>query len=229
MTVLIIEDDERVGSFLKRGLEAEGYGVTLARDGVSGKAHAAQKDCKLIILDLQIPGIHGLDLCREIRAGGSRTPVLMLTARDTLNDKVQGLNAGADDYLTKPFAFEEFLARVKALVRRGSGFEDKPVKMVIDDLVFDRDTLRVRRGERFIDMTSTELAILELLMTKPGSVYSREKILSAVWRESIDPLTNIVEVYIGKLRKKIDGDGERPLIETVRGRGYRLAAEEFDS
>lgn len=229
MTVLIIEDDERVGSFLKRGLEAEGYGVTLARDGVSGKAHAAQKDCKLIILDLQIPGIHGLDLCREIRAGGSRTPVLMLTARDTLNDKVQGLNAGADDYLTKPFAFEEFLARVNALVRRGSGFEDKPVKMVIDDLVFDRDTLRVRRGERFIDMTSTELAILELLMTKPGSVYSREKILSAVWRESIDPLTNIVEVYIGKLRKKIDGDGERPLIETVRGRGYRLAAEEFDA
>lgn len=229
MTVLIIEDDERVGSFLKRGLEAEGYGVTLARDGVAGKAHAAQKDCKLIILDLQIPGIHGLDLCREIRAGGSRTPVLMLTARDTLNDKVQGLNAGADDYLTKPFAFEEFLARVNALVRRGSGFEDKPVKMVIDDLVFDRDTLRVRRGERFIDMTSTELAILELLMTKPGSVYSREKILSAVWRESIDPLTNIVEVYIGKLRKKIDGDGERPLIETVRGRGYRLAAEEFDS
>lgn len=227
MTILIIEDDERVASFLKRGLEAEGYGVKIVRDGVAGLAHAVQKDCKLIILDLQIPGLPGLDLCRELRSGGSRTPVLMLTARDTLTDKVQGLNVGADDYLTKPFAFEEFLARVNALVRRGNGFEDKPVKVTVDDLAFDRETLRVRRGDRAIDLTSTELALLELLITKPGTVYSREKILSAVWGESIDPLTNIVEVYVGKLRKKIDGEGERPLIETLRGRGYRMAAEEF--
>ncbi len=229
MTILVIEDDERVASFLKRGLEAEGYGVKLARDGVSGLANAVLKDCKLIILDLQIPGMHGLDLCREIRSGGNRTPVLMLTARDTLGDKVLGLNAGADDYLTKPFAFEELLARVNALVRRGSGFEDKPVKMTVEDLVYDRDTLRVRRGDRSVDLTSTELAILELLMTKPGSVYSREKILSSVWGESLDPLTNIVEVYIGKLRRKIDGEGERPLIETLRGRGFRLAGEGFDA
>lgn len=228
MTVLIIEDDERVASFLKRGLEAEGYGVKLARDGVSGMAQAVQTDCKLIILDLQIPGMHGLELCREIRSGGNRTPVLMLTARDTLGDKVQGLNAGADDYLTKPFAFEEFLARVRALVRRGGGFEDRPVNMTVDDLVFDRETLRVRRGDRVIELTSTELAILELLMTKPGAVYSREKILSAVWGETMDPLTNIVEVYIGKLRRKIDGPADRPLIETLRGRGYRLAAETPD-
>ncbi len=228
MTVLIIEDDERVASFLKRGLEAEGYGVKLARDGVSGMAQAVQTDCKLIILDLQIPGMHGLDLCREIRSGGNRTPVLMLTARDTLGDKVQGLNAGADDYLTKPFAFEEFLARVRALVRRGGGFEDRPVKITVDDLAFDRETLRVRRGDRVIELTSTELAILELLMTKPGAVYSREKILSAVWGETMDPLTNIVEVYIGKLRRKIDGPADRPLIETLRGRGYRLAAETPD-
>ncbi len=226
MTILIIEDDERVASFLKRGLEAEGYAVKLARDGVSGMAHAVQKDCKLIILDLQIPGMHGLDLCRELRSGGSHTPVLMLTARDTLTDKVQGLNAGADDYLTKPFAFEEFLARVNALVRRGTGFEDKPVKMTVDDLVFDRDSLRVRRGDHALDLTSKELAMLDLLMTKPGAVYSREKILSAVWGDATDPLTNIVDVYIGKLRRKIDHDGARPLIETVRGRGYRLAADE---
>lgn len=225
MTILIIEDDERVASFLKRGLEAEGYGVQLSRDGISGLAHAAQKDCRLIILDLQLPGKQGLDVCRELRSGGNRAPVLMLTARDTLADKVQGLNAGADDYLTKPFAFEEFLARVNALVRRGDGFEDKPVKVTIDDLVFDRETLRVRRGDRAIDLTSTELAILELLMSKPGTVYSREKILSAVWGESMDPLTNIVEVYIGKLRRKIDGEGDRPLIETLRGRGYRLSSK----
>ena len=226
MSILIIEDDERVASFLKRGLESEGFGVKLSRDGVGGLANAGAKDHRLVILDLQLPQMNGLDVCREMRARGIKTPVLMLTARDTLNDKVAGLNSGADDYLTKPFAFEEFLARVNALVRRGNGFEDKPVRVTVEDLVFDRESLRVRRGDRAIDLTSTELAILELLMSKPGTVYSREKILSAVWGESMDPLTNIVEVYIGKLRRKIDGEGDRPLIETLRGRGYRLSVKD---
>lgn len=224
MTILIIEDDERVGAFLKRGLEAEGYGVRLAKDGVSGLANAIAREHRLIILDIQLPGMKGLELCREARAQGVKTPVLMLTARDTLGDKVSGLNAGADDYLTKPFAFEELLARVNALVRRGDGFEEKPVRVTVEDLTLDRETLRVRRGDRSVDLTSTELAILDLLMTKPGAVYSREKILSAVWGEANDPLTNIVDVYIGKLRRKIDADDAPALIETVRGRGYRLAA-----
>jgi DNA-binding response OmpR family regulator len=226
VTILIIEDDERVASFLKRGLEAEGYGVRLARDTVSGLANAVARDHKLIILDVKLPGGDGVDLCRQARAQGVKAPVLMLTARDTLDDKVRGLNAGADDYLTKPFAFEELLARVNALVRRGGGLEERPVRVCVEDLTLDRETLRVRRGERVIDLTSTELSLLDLLMTKPGAVYSREKILSAVWGESSDPLTNVVDVYIGKLRRKIDGQGERPLIETVRGRGYRLAADD---
>lgn len=226
MTILIIEDDDRVASFLKRGLEAEGYGVRIAKDGVSGLANAVARDHRLIILDVQLPGLKGLDLCREARAQGVKTPVLMLTARDTLDDKVSGLNAGADDYLTKPFAFEELIARVNALVRRGGGFEERPARVTVNDLTLDRETLRVRRGDRAIELTSTELAILDLLMTKPGAVYSREKILSAVWGEASDPLTNIVDVYIGKLRRKIDADDDFPLIETVRGRGYRLAAGE---
>ena len=229
MTILIIEDDDRVSSFLKRGLEAEGYGVKVARDGVGGLAHAEAKDHKLVILDLQLPAMTGLEVCRKMRTHGVTTPVLVLTARDTLDDKVLGLNAGADDYLTKPFAFEELLARVRALVRRGAGFEEKPVRIAVDNLVFDRETLRVRRGDRPIELTSTELAILDLLLTKPGAVYSREKILSAVWGEAMDPLTNIVEVYIGKLRRKIDGDGDRPLIETLRGRGYRMAEGSDDA
>lgn len=229
MSILIIEDDERVASFLKRGLEAEGFGVALSRDGVGGLASAGAKDYRVVILDLQLPQMSGLDVCREMRARGIKSPVLMLTARDTLSDKVSGLNAGADDYLTKPFEFEELLARVHALVRRSAGFESRPSRVTVDDLVFDRESLRVKRGDRMIDLTSTEIAILDLLMTKPGTVYSREKILSMVWGESIDPQTNLVEVYIGKLRRKIDGEGETPLIETLRGRGYRLSSGEFDA
>lgn len=229
MSILIIEDDERVASFLKRGLEAEGFGVTLSRDGVGGLANAGAKEHRVVILDLQLPQMNGLDVCREMRARGIKSPVLMLTARDTLNDKVSGLNAGADDYLTKPFEFDELLARVHALVRRNAGFESRPSRVAVDDLVFDRESLRVRRGDRMIELTSTEIAILDLLMTKPGTVYSREKILSVVWGESIDPMTNLVEVYIGRLRKKIDGEGDRPLIETLRGRGYRLAGGDFDA
>jgi DNA-binding response OmpR family regulator len=223
VTILIIEDDDRVASFLKRGLESEGFAVKIAKDGVSGLANAVAREFKLIILDIQLPGLKGLELCREARGQGVTAPVLMLTARDTLDDKVRGLNSGADDYLTKPFAFEELIARVNALVRRGEGFEEKPVRVKVEDLTLDRETLRVRRGDRNIDLTSTELSILDLLMTKPGAVYSREKILSAVWGEATDPLTNIVDVYIGKLRRKIDADDAAPLIETVRGRGYRMA------
>lgn len=224
MTILIIEDDERVSSFLKRGLEAEGYGVRIARDGVAGLAMATAQDSKVIILDLKLPGIEGLEVCSEIRSRGIYSPILMLTARDTLEDKVQGLETGADDYLTKPFAFDELMARVNALARRGRNFESKPTRLSVGDLSFDRETLRVRRGARAIDMTSKELAILELLISSPGKVFSRERILASIWGADLDPLTNIVEVYIGKMRKKIDGEGDPPLLQTVRGRGYRLSA-----
>jgi DNA-binding response OmpR family regulator len=229
VSILIIEDDERVASMLKRGLEAEGFGVRLSRDGVQGLAQAGADEHRLVILDLHLPKMHGLEVCRELRVRGIKTPVLMLTARDTLSDKVTGLNAGADDYMTKPFEFEELLARVNALVRRGDRYEARPARVTIDDFVFDRDSLRARRGDRTIELTSTEISILELLLEKPGAIYSREKILASIWGDAVDPDSNLVEVYIGKLRRKIDAEGERPLIETLRGRGYRLSSGEFDS
>lgn len=226
MTILIIEDDNRVASFLKRGLEAEGFKVDLSCDGESGLADAEAGAHRLVILDLTLPQMHGLDVCRELRARGLAIPVLMLTANDALNDKVEGLNAGADDYLTKPFAFEELLARVNALVRRGAGHITKSPRVAVADLVFDRETMQVRRGERSIDLTSKEMAILDLLLTRPGAVFSRATILSEVWGEPSDAANNFVEVYMGRLRRKIDAEGEPPLIETLRGRGYRIRAEE---
>lgn len=226
MTVLIIEDDEKISAFLRRGLEAEGFKVELSRNGAIGLADATAGSYKLVILDLTLPELHGFDVCREIRARGIATPVLMLTARGSLDDKVAGLNAGADDYLTKPFAFEELLARVNALVRRGAGHLTKSPRVAVADLVFDRETMQLRRGERSIDLTSKEMAILDLLLTRPGAVFSRATILSEVWGEPSDAANNFVEVYMGRLRRKIDAEGEPPLIETLRGRGYRIRAEE---
>lgn len=223
MTILIVEDDDGISSFLKRGLEAEGYSARVARDGVAGLALAARGDWRLMILDLQIPGRDGLDLCRDVRAAGIKAPILMLTARDTLDDKVIGLKSGADDYLAKPFAFEELLARVAALLRRGADAAVRPRRLEVGDLAFDLQSLQVRRGERPIELTSKELAILELMMSQPGAVFSRERILSAAWGVTSDPQTNVVEVFIARLRKKIDGAGGPKLLHTVRGRGYRLA------
>lgn len=226
MSLLIIEDDARVADFLDRGLRAEGYAVTVARDGASGFELVMANDFDLVILDLMLPNMHGLEVCQELRAQGRFVPILMLTAMDSLEDKIEGLRLGADDYLTKPFAFDELIARIEALIRRGQNFDIKPPILSIGDLSFDRETLGVQRGGRNLELTSKELAILELLMSTPGKVFSRERILSNVWGASVDPLTNVVDVYIGKLRKKIDGDGETPLIKTVRGRGYRLASDE---
>lgn len=223
MTILIVEDDDGISSFLKRGLEAEGYSARVARDGVAGLAVAARGDWKLMILDLELPGRDGLDLCRDVRAAGVKAPILMLTARDTLEDKVAGLKAGGDDYLAKPFAFEELLARVAALLRRSGDAAVRPASLVVADLSFDRDSLQVRRGGRPIELTSKELAILDLLMSQPGAVFSRERILSAVWGVTSDPQTNVVEVFIARLRKKIDGGGGPRLLHTVRGRGYRIS------
>jgi DNA-binding response OmpR family regulator len=224
MTILIVEDDLRVGDFLARGLKAEGYDVTWARTGGEGLALARHPGADLIVLDLILPGMRGTQICQELRDEGLLTPILMLTALDAVEDRVDGFRAGADDYLTKPFAFEELLARIEALIRRTRNFESKSSLLCVEDLAYDRDRLLVTRGDRKINLTAKELAILELLMSRPGKVVSRQRILSGVWRQSTDPLTNVVDVYIARLRKKIDSPGEPELISTVRGHGYRLGS-----
>ncbi len=224
MTILLIEDDERIISFLERGLKAEGLGITVARNGPDGFEMGRSDEYALIILDLMLPGMHGKEICQELRANGVRTPILMLTAMDSLEDKVSGLRLGADDYLSKPFAFTELLARIEALLRRSGGYAEKSSVLRVGDLTFDRETLEVRRGDRQIELTAKELALIEFLMSAPGRVMSRARILDAVWGYSTDPLTNVVDVYIRRLRSKID-DGEPVfLIKTVRGYGYKIEA-----
>ena len=223
MNVLIIEDDERIASFLDRGLRAEGHHVELAADGEAGHAKASAEPYDAIILDLMLPGMHGLAVCQSLRAQGLRTPVLMLTALDGTEQIVSGLRMGADDYLTKPFAFDELMARLEALSRRGSGVVAPTDRVLqVADLVFDRDTLIVRRAGQTIELTSLEYALLEFLMVEQGKLVSRCRILQNVWGTSTDPLTNIVDVYIRRLRTKLDDGFEPQLIRTIRGRGYRL-------
>ena len=222
MNILIVEDDPRVADFLERGLRAEGYGVQLARTGPEGLALARSTDAALLVLDLMLPGLSGLELCQTLRAEGSHTPVLMLTAMSAVEDKVRGLRLGADDYLTKPFAYEELLARIEALLRRGREQRVKSTSLQVADLVLDRERMQVTRAGKPVALTSKELAFLELLMSAPGRVYSRERILSNVWGTNEDPLTNVVDVYVSRLRAKIDDGHPLALLKTVRGIGYRL-------
>ena len=224
MNLLVVEDDPRVADFLLRGLRAEGYGVQLARTGPQGLELARTGEPALLILDLMLPGLSGLELCQTLRAEGSHLPVLMLTAMSAIEDKVNGLRLGADDYLTKPFAFEELLARIEALLRRGREQRPRATTLQVADLLLDRERMQVSRAGKPIALTAKELAFLELLMSAPGRLYSRERILSNVWGTSEDPLTNVVDVYIARLRRKIDSPGREPLLETVRGHGYRLRA-----
>lgn len=222
MNILIVEDDPRVADFLERGLRAEGYRVQLARTGTEGLALARSADLSLLLLDLMLPGLSGLELCQTLRAEGRHTPVLMLTAMSALEDKIKGLRLGADDYLTKPFAFEELLARIEALLRRGREQRVTATSLQVADLVLDRERMQVTRAGRPIALTAKELAFLELMMSAPGRVYSRERILSNVWGTNEDPLTNIVDVYVRRLRAKIDDGHSLALLKTVRGLGYRL-------
>jgi DNA-binding response OmpR family regulator len=222
VNLLVVEDDPRVADFLVRGLRAEGYLVAEARSGPGGLEVARSQAFDLILLDLMLPGLSGLDLCRELRARGVLTPILMLTALDTTEDKIKGLRAGGDDYLTKPFDVDELLARIEALIRRNRGFALQTHQLVVGDLIFDRETLTVRRGERTIELTAKELALLELLMSTPEKVFSRERILNRVWGYAEDPLTNVVDVYIRRLRVKLGDQTGGPTIKTVRGIGYRL-------
>ncbi|MGJ7493740.1 response regulator transcription factor [Variovorax sp. RT4R15] len=224
MNILVVEDDMRVADFLLRGLRAEGYRVQLARTGPEGLELARNSDLSLLLLDLMLPGLSGLELCQTLRAEGHHVPVLMLTALSETEDKVSGLRLGADDYLTKPFAFEELLARIEALLRRGREQRPRATTLQVADLVLDRERMQVTRADKLVPLTAKELAFLELLMTAPGRVYSRERILSNVWGTNEDPLTNIVDVYVSRLRAKVDDGHSVQLLKTVRGVGYRLDA-----
>ena len=231
MNILIVEDDDRIADFLCRGLRAEGHRVQRAADGPAGLAlaHDAARAAQqgeaptVLVLDLMLPGLSGLDICQALRSAQVALPILMLTAQDALEDRVAGLRLGADDYLCKPFEFEELLARLEALARRGRDLRPRQAsRLVVGDLELDRDRMQARRGGRPLQLTARELALLELLMSAPGRLFSRERILANVWGTNEDPLTNIVDVYIRRLRSRIDGDGLPPLIHTVRGLGYRL-------
>jgi len=222
VNVLLVEDDARVADFLVRGLRAEGYLVTPARSGREGLDFGRSHPFDLILLDLMLPDMSGLGVCQELRAKRIRTPILILSALDTTEDKIKALRLGADDYLTKPFDVDELLARIEALIRRSHGFSPESAQLVVGDLVFDRDALTVQRGGRAIELTAKELALLEMLMSAPGKVLSRERILNTVWGYAEDPLTNVVDVYISRLRSKIDGGGGQTLIKTLRGIGYKL-------
>lgn len=222
MQILLIEDDERIVEFVRRGLEAEGYGLTVTDDGEAAKKMAAGDGWSVIILDIMLPRHDGRDICRDLREAGIKTPILMLTALGGLDDRVAGLRLGADDYLTKPFSFAELLARIEALMRRAGAYQAVESVKSVADLSIDRERKQVRRGERGIELTPREFALLDCLLSEPGKVFSRTMILEKVWGYTSDPLTNVVEVYIRQLRRKIDSDGDVPLIQTVRGFGYKI-------
>jgi len=220
MGLLLIEDEKKVADFVARGLRAERFAVDVAYDGPSGWDLASSVDYDAIILDLMLPGLSGTELLRKLRKRGSNAGVLVLTARDATTDKVENFEAGADDYLTKPFAFAELLVRIKALLRRPPANRSSVLRVA--DLEVDRLTQQVRRAGKRIDLTAKEYALLEYLAAHTGRVLSRTMIVEHVWDESFEGLTNIVDVYVRHLRAKVDDPFPKKLIQTVRGVGYSL-------
>ncbi|HEX2279034.1 MAG TPA: response regulator transcription factor [Candidatus Tectomicrobia bacterium] len=223
MRLLVVEDENKVASFIKKGLEEEGYAVDLAADGEAGLAMALERVHDLIILDIRLPKVDGLQVLQTLRQDKITTPVLLLTVRATIEDKVLGLDAGADDYLTKPFAFQELVARVRALLRRRS--EAEPTVLQVGDLSLDPARRTVTRGGVKIDLTAREFSLLDYFMRNPGRVLTRTMIAEHVWDYSFDTSTNVIDVYVNYLRKKIDAEREPKLLHTVRGVGYVLRAE----
>jgi len=221
--ILIIEDDEAILTFLRRGLAYDGYRVDTAIDGQTGLLLARDNPPDLVVLDWMLPGLDGLEVCRRLRQGGP-VPILMLTAKDTLNDRVQGLDAGADDYMVKPFNLEELLARIRALLRRTR--PERPKVYQFEDLTLDTGTRQAIRTERVIDLTAKEYELLELFMRHPRQVLTREMIYDDVWGYDFGGESNIIEVYVRYLRQKLEASGERRLIHTVRGMGYLLRETE---
>jgi DNA-binding response OmpR family regulator len=224
MRVLIVEDDPGIARFLERGLAAHGHQAVTADNGHDGVIMAADESVDFVLLDIMLPGIDGQEVLRRIRARRSNLPVLMLTARDEVRDKVSALDGGADDYLTKPFDLEELLARMRALVRRAD--QPEASRIELGDLKLDLRSHRVWRGEKSVELSSREFALLEYFVRHSGQVLSRQQILSAVWDYAFDPGSNVVDVYVSYLRNKLDRRGEPSLIATVRGAGYRFEPPE---
>lgn len=222
MRILVVEDEKKMANFIERGLKEQRYAVDVAHDGEKAGLLAEVNPYDLIILDIMLPGVDGLSLCRQLREKKIDTPILMLTAKGEVKDRVRGLEGGADDYLTKPFAFEELLARVGVLLRRKSG--DKTNKIQAADLELDRLARTVKRAGKEIPLTSKEYALLEYLMLNAGHVVTRTMISEHVWNEDFDSGSNVVDVYINHLRNKIDKEAEKPLIQSIRGTGYVLKA-----
>jgi two-component system response regulator MprA len=218
--IVVVDDDEALRSAVRRALRLEGYEVEVARDGADALAHLAGLRADLVVLDVLMPVLDGVTVCRRLRDSGDRTPVLMLTARDAVSDRVVGLDAGADDYLTKPFALEELLARVRALLRRSHPEHEGPVR--VGDLELDLRTRAVTRGGRAVELTRTEFALLEFLMRNAGSVLTRDTIRERVWGFDDSYGSNTLDVYIGYLRRKTEEGGEARMIHTVRGVGFVL-------
>jgi len=223
MRILVVEDEKKVASFIRRGLEAANYAVDVEYDGKGGLNRVVSGDYDLIILDVMLPGLDGLSLMKEMRQRQVGAPVLLLTARVTVADKVMGLDLGADDYLAKPFAFEELLARVRALLRRGT--TGPAAVLAVADLRLDPVKREVTRGDKRIELTSKEFALLEFLLRRRDQVLSRAVIAQHVWGVNYDTFTNVIDIYVNYLRKKVDSGFERKLIHTVRGAGYVLKAE----
>jgi two-component system response regulator MprA len=219
--ILVVDDEPAVRQAVERALRLEGYDVLLAGDGRDALVALEQRPPDAVVLDVLMPLVDGLDLCRRMRGGGDRTPVLMLTARDAVDDRVAGLDAGADDYLVKPFALEELLARIRALLRR-AGHDGDRRALKFSDLTLDPVAYEVRRGSRAIELTRTEFLLLELFMNHPRQVLTRSQIFEHVWGYDFGPRSNSLEVYMGYLRRKTEADGEARLLQTVRGVGYVL-------
>jgi DNA-binding response OmpR family regulator len=220
--ILVVDDDRRLSAVIKRGLLEEAYAVDLAYDGEEGEYMAEVNPYDLVILDIMLPGKDGIEVCRDLRTKKVNTPILMLTAKDTVEDRVKGLDVGADDYLVKPFAFNELLARVRAMLRR-EGMSKSP-ELRVGDLTLNTLTRQVWRGQRPVELTTKEYVILEYFMRHPNVVITRTMIEEHAWDYDFDSLSNLVDVYIRRLRRKIDAESEDSLIQTVRGAGYRLKA-----
>ena len=223
MRILVVEDEAKVGSFIRRALEEESYAVDLSIDGAEGLDLALGGTYDLIVLDVMLPNVSGLEILQRLRKEKNKTPVLILTARAQVEQKVKGLDSGADDYLTKPFAIEELLARVRALLRRGLG--ETAGLLQVEDLVLNPATREVARGGQRLDLTTKEYALLEYFMRNPGRILTRPMIAEHVWNLDFDTCTNVIDVYVNYLRNKIDRGRERKLIQTVRGSGYVMKAE----
>ncbi len=227
MRILVVEDDAAAAAVLSKGLREHTYAVDLAADGSTALEQASISDYDLIVLDVLMPGINGLEVCRRLRAERIAAPILRLTARGEPDQRVEGLDVGADDYLAKPYHFPELLARIRALLRRGPALASSVLQ--IEDLRIDTRTRRVHRGDRSIQLTSKEYALLEYLARRQGDVVRRADIAEHVWDDSFDPLSNLIEVYIQRLRRKVDDDHRVKLLQTRRGAGYSLQAADDDA